>query len=111
MAKESLSLDRLLNTQDLNRVVPELQPEVVHRVIQHFGLEHCGEFLALASPAQIMRVLDADVWRSGGGADAQFDTERFGVWLAVLVESGAEIAADKLKELDIGLVTSGLIGH
>ena len=110
MAKESLSLERLLNTPDLERIVPRLQPEVLHRVVQHFGLEQCGEFVALASPAQIMCVLDADLWRRRG-TDAQLDVDRFGLWLTILMQSGVAVAAGKLKGLDIGLVTSGLTGH
>ena len=112
MAKESLSLDRLMNAPDLRRIVPQLQPEVLHRVIQYFGLEQCGEFVALASPAQITHVLDADVWRAGGGgADARFDVDRFGLWLTVLMQSGVALAVEKLKGLDVELVTSGLTGH
>lgn len=112
MANESLSLDRLLNTPDLERIVPRLQPEILHRVIEHFGLEQCGEFVALATPAQIMRLLDADLWSSRrGSADAQLDVDRFGLWLTVLVQSGVAAAADKLKGLDLDLVTAGLTGH
>jgi hypothetical protein len=110
MAKESLSLERLLNTPDLERIVPRLQPQVLHRVVQHFGLEQCGEFVALASPAQIMCVLDADLWRRRG-TDAQLDVDRFGLWLTILMQSGVAVAAGKLKGLDIDLVTSALTGH
>lgn len=112
MAKESLSLERLLNTRDLERIVPRLPPEVLHRVIQHFGLEQCGEFLALASAAQILRVLDADVWRTrADGLDAGFDADRFGLWLTVLMESGPAVAAGKLMGLDLAFVACGLIHH
>ena len=111
MAKSYLSLDRLLNTPHLERVVSRLQPEVLHRVIQHYGLEECGEFIALASSRQIGRLLDADVWRTRAGGDPVFDVERFGLWLSVLMQSGPGIAAGKLTGIDTDLVVAGLTGH
>ena len=97
MANSSLSLDRLLNTPHLDRIIPRLQPEVLLRVIGHYGLDHCAELVALASPAQIASLLDADVWRvRAGTTEEAFDVERFGLWLAVLMQSGVAVAADKL---------------
>jgi Family of unknown function (DUF6178) len=82
MAKSRPLLDRLLNTPDLAKIVPHLEPEVVHRVIQVCGLEDCAELVALATPEQISRVLDIDLWRvPARGADEQFDADRFGTWL------------------------------
>ena len=46
-------LDRILDTPHLAHVVPRLQPEVLHRVIQSCGLEDCGELVALATPGQL----------------------------------------------------------
>jgi hypothetical protein len=111
MAKSPLSLDRLLNTPHLERIVPRLQAEVLHRVIHHYGLEQCAEFIALASPRQIVQLLDADVWRTRAGGDTVFDDDRFAVWLSVLLQSGVEIAAAKLAAIDIDLVVAGLTGH
>src|ERR1700730_1736358 len=90
-------LDRILDTPHLARVVPQLQPQVLHRVIQNFGLEDCGELVALATPEQLARVFDLDLWRAAQpGMDEQFDADRFGVWLEVLMESDATSAAQKL---------------
>lgn len=118
MAKPRPLLDRLLNTPDLEIIVPRLQPEVLHRVIQTCGLEDCAEFVALATSGQLARILDLDVWRvraSGGagtaGIDEAFDADRFGVWLAVLMESGAEVATEKLIGLDLDLVIAGFGRH
>jgi Family of unknown function (DUF6178) len=105
-------LARLLNTPDLAKIVPHLEPEVVHRVIQVCGLEDCAELVALATPEQISRVLDIDLWRvRARDADEQFDADRFGTWLEVLMQSGAAVAAQKLMGLDIELVTAGLARH
>jgi hypothetical protein len=105
-------LDRILDTPHLERVVPQLQPEVLHRVIQSCGLEDCGELILLATPEQLTRILDLDLWRSAKPSmDEQFDAERFGLWLEVLAESGASVAAQKLAEIDADLVIVGLAQH
>ena len=96
----------------LAQVVPRLQPEVLHRLIQRCGLEDCGELLALAAPDQLARVFDLDLWRAGQpGFDEQFDAGRFGVWLEVLVDCGASVAAQTLADMDAGLVITALAEH
>src|SRR5262249_41684610 len=73
---------------------PRLPAELLHRVIQHHGLEDCAELVALATPEQLTRVFDLDLWQPPQpGLDEQFDAARFGVWLQVLLENGAEVAA------------------
>jgi len=105
-------LDRILDVPQLAHVVPRLQPEVLHRLIQRCGLEDCGELVALATPDQLARVFDLDLWRAGQpGLDEQFDAGRFGVWLEVLVESGASVAAQTLANMDAGLVITALAQH
>ena len=105
-------LDRILDTPQLAQVVPRLPPELLHRVIERCGLEDCGELVALATPAQVARVLDLDLWRSpDAGLDEQFDADRFGVWIEVLVEQGADVAARTVAGLDADLVAAGLAQH
>ncbi len=105
-------LDRILSTPHLARVVPRLQPEVIHRVIQRCGLEDSSELVALATPEQLNRVFDLDLWHAARpGRDEQFDAGRFGVWLEVLVEAGADVAARKLAGMDAGIVTAGFAQH
>ena len=105
-------LKRILNTPSLEQVVPLLRPELLHRVIQTCGLEDCGEIVALATPEQLARVFDLDLWRAAkAGQDEQFDADRFGVWLEVLLETGAASAAQKLAEIDVDLVIAGLAQH
>jgi len=105
-------LDRILNTPGLEHVVPRLRPDLLHRVIQNCGLEDCGEIVALATPEQLANVFDLDLWRAAQpGMDEQFDADRFGVWLEVLVENGAAAAARKLAGMDVDLVIAGLAQH
>lgn len=112
MAKSETLLQRLLNAPDLTTIVPQLQPEVLHRVIQTCGLEDCAEFVALATPEQLARILDIDIWQARTpGTDEQFDADRFGLWIAVLMEAGADVAAGKVLGLDMALVIAGLVQH
>jgi hypothetical protein len=105
-------LDRILNTPGLEHVIPRLHPELLHRVIQTCGLEDCGEIVALATPEQLARIFDLDLWRAAkAGRDEQFDADRFGVWLEALVETGAAAAAQKLAGMDVSLVIAGLAQH
>ena len=83
-------LARLLDTPFLARVVPHLPPETLHQLIRHRGLEACGELVTSATPAQLTSLLDLDLWRHAQpGRDDQFDVDRFGEWLEVLVDTGA----------------------
>src|SRR6185295_4752458 len=105
-------LDRILETPHLAQVVPRLAPEMLHQVIQTCGLEDCSEIVALATSDQLARVFDLDLWRADlPGHDEQFDADRFGVWLEVLLEAGAAIAAQKLAAIDIDLVIAALAQH
>ena len=105
-------IDRLLDTPQLARVIPQLQPELLHQIVQRCGLEDCGELVALATPAQLERVFDLDLWRSAGpGADEEFDADRFGIWLEVLVDAGPHVAAQKLSHLNVDLVAAGIARH
>ncbi len=105
-------LERILNTPSLEQVVPRLRPELLHGIIQHCGLEDCGEIVALATPEQLAQVFDLDLWRAAEpGMDEQFDPDRFGMWIEVLVEAGAGVAAQKLAGMDAELVITGLAQH
>ena len=105
-------LARILDTPQLERVVPQLPAEVLHRVIQHCGLEDCGGIVALASREQLQHILDLDVWRARRpGVEERFDADRFAVWLEVLLEEGADVAVRQLAKMDPALVVAGFAGH
>jgi hypothetical protein len=105
-------LERILGAPHLAQVVPRLAPELIHRVIQQCGLEACGDLLTLATPAQLTRILDLDLWHSPRpGLDERFDPARFGVWLEVLVETGVSVAARTLAGMDVDLAVAGLSQH
>src|SRR5207237_10584201 len=102
-------LARLLDTPFLARVVPHLAPETLHQLIHYRGLEACGELVTSATPAQLTSMLDRDLWRHAQpGRDEQFDVDRFGEWLEVLVDTGDSVAARTVAVLDKHLVIVGL---
>jgi hypothetical protein len=89
-----------------------MQPQLLHRVIDRFGLEDCGELVVLATPAQLAGVFDADLWKAAQpGADERFDAARFGTWINVLIEADAEAAAAKIAGMDPGLIATALAQH
>jgi hypothetical protein len=105
-------LDRILATPQLARVVPHLQPEVLHRLILHSGLEDCGELLAVVTPGQLTRILDLDLWRAAApGREERFDADRFGTWLEVMVDAGVSSAAATLAAMDDDLLAAGFAEH
>jgi hypothetical protein len=103
---------RIVDTPHLARLVPHLHAEVVHRMIDRYGLDACGELVTLTTPEQLANILDLDLWRRPSpGLDEQFDVTRFATWLEVLVESGAEIAARIVAGIDTSLLVGGLARH
>jgi hypothetical protein len=102
-------LARLLEAPGLERVVPALAPEALHQIIRHCGLEACSDLVALATPAQLTTLFDMDLWRQAQpGQDEQFDTVRFGEWLAALTDADAATAARTIAALDPTIVIVGL---
>src|SRR5215213_8234120 len=94
-------LTRLLDTPFLARVVPHLAPETLHQLVLYRGLDACGELVTAATPAQLTSLLDLDLWRPAQpGRDDQFDVNRFGEWLEVLVDAGESVAARTVAALD-----------
>lgn len=105
-------LARVLEAPRLELVVPTLAPETLHQIIRHRGLDACGEIVVAATAEQLTSVFDIDLWRSPEpGRDEAFDAERFGEWLAVLVDTGDAVAAETVAKLDEALVVAGLSRH
>ena len=96
----------------LARAVRQLPPEEIHRVIQTRGLAACGDLLAVATPQQLQRVLDLDLWRPPRpGMDPVLDPNRFVEWVEMLVESDAATALQTLANMDESLVTAAIAQH
>ena len=107
--KPANELAQLLDSSDLALVVPQLAPETLHRIIHESGLEACGDLVVAATPQQLTSLFDLDLWRHPQpGLDEQFDADRFGDWLEVLVGAGDAVAARTVAGLDSALIVAGL---
>jgi hypothetical protein len=98
-------LMRILERPGLVAAVRELPGATLGRLIDRIGLEDAGELVALASTAQLERVLDDDLWRAERtGGDETFRPERFVLWLRVMLEAGEAHLVRRLVELPQDLV-------
>ncbi|HEY7173193.1 MAG TPA: DUF6178 family protein [Vicinamibacterales bacterium] len=103
---------RIVDAPHAALVVRQLQPEILHRVIQVCGLEDSADLVALATPAQLQRIFDLDLWRQErAGTDEQLDPDRFATWIEVLMEAGPAVAAEKLAGMDADIVITALAQH
>jgi len=102
-------LRRLLDEPGHIVAVRSLEAGHFGALVRSVGLEDAGELLAMATPAQMLAVLDEAVWRADeGSVDERLDPERFSVWLEVLLEGGDALAAQRLAELPEELLTAAL---
>lgn len=102
-------LSRVLETPNLAEQVRALPAPILAKLIEEVGLEDAGELVALATTEQLAQVFDEDLWRSErAGHDPTFDSERFLVWLEVMLEAGEHFVAERLAELPRDLLTLAL---
>jgi len=105
-------LYRILENPEQVSALQQLPAPALTRLIHHVGLEDAGELVALATTQQLARIFDEDLWRSERpGRQERFDAERFGLWLEVMLEMGADRAAARLAEMDEDFVTFALSGQ
>lgn len=105
-------LARVLETPELSAQIPALPAPVLGKLIDHVGLEDAGELVALATTEQLAGIFDEDLWRSARvGEDERFDSERFLLWLEVLLEAGDAFVAERLAALPPDLVTLAFHRH
>ena len=102
-------LTRILDEPNLVAAVQALPARALGKLIEHVGLEDCGEIVALATTQQLKGIFDDDLWCSERpGKDESFDAQRFALWLEIMLEAGEDFAAQKLAELPEDLVTLAL---
>jgi hypothetical protein len=105
-------LSRVLDQPDLPAQIQNLPSVVFGKLIDQIGLEDAGELVALATTEQIAHAFDEDLWKNlRPGQEEHFDTDRFLVWLEVLLEAGDAFAASRLVEMPEDLVTLALHKH
>lgn len=88
-----------MTDRSLLQTIGALEPAALGRVILHVGLEDCAELVALTSREQLEGLFDDDLW-----PDDVFASERFALWLALMLEAGDAWTADRLTVLPQDLV-------
>lgn len=93
----------LLERPELSAELARLDGGEWKALVTEVGLEDSGELLALASPEQLLELIDEDLWRpTERGVEQrgeELDAERFVTLLEVLAEAGSETLASKLGGL------------
>jgi hypothetical protein len=93
-------LDRLIETPDLVQTVRGLPKQAFSALVRQVGVEDAGEIIALATTDQIVAAFDEDLFvNTRPGEREVFDSNRFAVWLEVLLEAGDDVAAKRVAEL------------
>ncbi len=96
---------RVLEQPGVAAAVRDMSGPALGALIDRIGLEDAAELVALASTAQLERILDDDLWRADrAGGDETFRPERFALWLRVMREAGEEVLVRRLCELPRDLV-------
>lgn len=102
-------LARLIDSPDLVHAVRALDQEVFSALVRKIGLEDAGEIVALATTEQLVAAFDEDLFSNTRPGEREvFNSERFVIWLEVLLEAGEEVAAGRFAELSEEFVVQAL---
>ncbi len=111
LARARSLLNTLIELPDLASTVQALPAPTFAALVRKVGIEDAGELVALATTEQLVQAFDEDLFVSARpGERESLDVERFVVWLEVLLETGDEVAADRVAELDEDFVAHALGG-
>lgn len=102
-------LSRRREARDLALLVPSLPAEALQRVIDDRGLDASADLLAAATPSQIARVLDLDVWRAPQpGQDSRLDAARVFEWIETLADYDVTATARVVASSDPRVIAAAL---
>ncbi len=93
-------LKNLIENPRMPEIVRLLSPHELSDLIDKVGVEDCGEIVSLASSEQLIKVFDMDLWRrEKAGEDDSFCSQRFLLWLEILLEAGENALVTRLSEM------------
>src|SRR5690348_7378526 len=93
----SRSLRTLLGNRALPACIRALTPGALAQMCSRVGLGDAAELMALAPARQLVRALDASVWKTPRPGLAEvFDPRELLEWLSVWLDIGDEFAAERL---------------
>ena len=93
-------LQKQQDSPQLPALIENLEPPVLHKLIQQIGLGDSGDIIALATTDQLKEILEIELWQNQKpGAAETLDSDQFLSWLAVWNEIGSNFTATKLFEL------------
>lgn len=93
----SRSLRTLLGNRALPACIRALTPGALAQMCSRVGLSDAAELMALAPARQLVRALDAGVWKTPRPGQAEvFDPRELLEWLAVWLDIGDEFTAQRL---------------
>ncbi|MFH0781763.1 MAG: DUF6178 family protein [Pseudomonadota bacterium] len=102
-------LTRIIEEPDFVQLIQEVSPGILSKLINHIGLEDAGEIVGLATTEQLKQIFDEDLWKTvQSDTEEAFDSDRFALWLTIMLEVSPEFAVTKIMEMDEDLVTLGL---
>jgi hypothetical protein len=94
-------LERILNSPDPRELVAQIPETDLFLTIKELGIRECVELISLATPEQIIHLLDLDLWKKD-----QLDQEKTIVWLETLEACGEEKLKQSFDTLDSELLVA-----
>jgi len=92
--------DLLINTQYVEKLVPQLHPQELYLTINLLGAEYSTELLALASTEQLTTLLDLDCW-DGDTLSPVLSLS----WLELLLGTGEDKVCQLAREMEPEIFT------
>lgn len=87
--------NQLLERDDLEQIIPGLEPLEVFFIIKELGVDEAAAILQSASPEQVQAFVDLDCWAQDNLAPDELDA-----WLAPFAASGPQELAETFYALD-----------
>ncbi len=98
--------DLLLNSQHIEKLVPQLHPQELYLTINTLGAEYSTELLTLASPEQLTTLLDLDCW------DEDILSPVLSLyWLELLLNTGEEKVCQLVRQMEPEILALFLKKH